>query len=101
MICLRAIFSMFALQTIFFHVYHLKNDMQTTPKVNPRTVTLMLGRLQRLPCLRLLPTRARASALYVMGGRQWLLSDALFFLHTHGLRVMVNGLARAGDLAIH
>ena len=46
----------------------------------------MLGRLQRWPCLRLLPTRARASALYVMGGRQWLLSDALFFLHVHGLR---------------
>ena len=83
---LRAVFSMFVLQTNFFHVYHLKDDMQTTPKANPRTVTFMLGRLQRRPCLRLLPTRARASALCVMGGRQRLLSDALFFLHVHGLR---------------
>ena len=65
---LQAIFSLFVLQTIFFHIYHLKDNMQTTPKANPRTVTLMLGRLQRLPCLRLLPTRARASALCVMGG---------------------------------
>ena len=36
---------------------------------NPRTVALMLGRLQRQSCLRLLPTRARASALCVMSGR--------------------------------
>ena len=47
---------------------------------------LMLGYPQRWPYLRLLPTRARVSAFYVMGGRQRLLSDALFFLHAHGLR---------------
>ena len=35
---------------------------------NPRTVLLMLGRLQRQPYLRLLPTRATGSALCVMGG---------------------------------
>ena len=67
-IFLRAVFSMFGLQTIFFHIYHLKDNMQTTPKANPRTVTLMLGRLQRRFRLWLLPTRARASALCVMGG---------------------------------
>ena len=94
---------MFALRAIFFHVYHLKDDMQTTPKANPRTVMLMLGCFQRRPCLRLHPTRAPASALCVMGGWQRLLSDACFSYTCTGsvLRVMVNRLARAGDSATH
>ena len=41
----------------------------------------------------LLPTRARASVLCVMGGRQRLLSYALFFLHVHGLRYILTGRA--------
>ena len=56
------------------------------PKANSRTVMFMLGYSQRRSCLRLLPTRARAPALCVRGGRQRLLSDALLFLHAHGLR---------------
>ena len=70
---------------------------------NPRTVLLMLGRLQRRPYLWLLPTRARASALCVMGGRQWLLSDTCSSYTCTGsaLRIMVNRLARAGDSATH
>ena len=46
----------------------------------------MLGCSQRRLYLRLLPTRARASAHSFTGGRQRLLGDALFFLHVHGLR---------------
>ena len=91
------------LKILHFHVYHLKDDMQTTPKANPRTIMLMLRCFQRWPCLRLLPTCAQASALYIMGGRQWLLGDALFFLHTYGLHAprSINGLAKAGGSATH
>ena len=32
---LRAVFSMFALQTIFFHVYHLKDDIQLSLRQIP------------------------------------------------------------------
>ena len=58
---------------------------------------LMLGRLQRRPCLELLPTRARASALYVMGGRQRFLGDAYSSYTCTGstLDVMEYGLAKA------
>ena len=100
---LRAVFSMFVLQTNFFHVYHLKDDMQTTPKANPRIVALMLGRLQRRPCLRLLPTRATGSTLCVMGDRQRLLGHACSSYTCTGsaLDVMDYGLARAGDSATH
>jgi len=42
----------------------------------PRTATFTLCVLQRRPYLWLLPTRARAPTLYVMGGRQRLLGDA-------------------------
>jgi hypothetical protein len=37
--------------------------------------------------------------LYVMGGRQRFLGDAFSYTHMgFALRIMVNGLARAGDL---
>ena len=66
---------------------------------------LTLGCFLRRPCLRLLPTRAQAFALWFMGGRQQLLGDALFFIHAHGLIVSscvtVNGLAKAGGSATH
>ena len=36
MMFLRAIFSMFILQTIFFHVYHLKDDIQLSLRQIPK-----------------------------------------------------------------
>ena len=70
---------------------------------NPRTVTLMLGRLQRRPCLRLLPTCATGSALCVMGGRQQLLGHACcsYMCMGSALDVMDYRLARAEDSATH
>ena len=82
---LRVVFSIIILHTTFFSVYTILKMTHAFDSINPRTVMLTLGCPQRRPCLRLLPTRARASALYIMGGRQRLLSDALFFLHAHGL----------------
>ena len=57
----------------------------------------MLGHLQRWPYLWLLPTRAMGSALYVMGGQQWLLGHAYSSYTCTGsaLDVMDYGLARA------
>ena len=61
----------------------------------------MLGRLQRRPCLRLLPTSAMGSALYVMGGRQRLLSHAYSSYTCTGsaLDVIDYGLAKAKDFS--
>ena len=42
----------------YFCVQHLKGDMPTMPKANAQIDTLMLGRLQRQPGLRLLPACA-------------------------------------------
>ena len=39
-------------------------------------------RYQKQPVLDLTPTRARAPALYVMGGWQWLLGDACALMRT-------------------
>ena len=58
---------------------------------------LTLGCPERRPYLRLLPTRARASALCVMGGRQRLLGDACSSYTCTGsaLNIMDYGLAKA------
>ena len=100
---LHAVFSIIILQMTFFSVYTILKMTHAFDSINPQTVMFTLGGSQRRPYLRLLPTHARASALCVMGGRQRLLSDALSFLHMHGLhtRVMVNGLARAGGSATY
>jgi hypothetical protein len=53
-----------------------------------------------MACLRLLPARARASALCVMGGRQRFLGDAFSYTHMGSTPcITINGLARAGDSA--
>ena len=63
----------------------------------------MLGRLQRWPCLRLLPTCDMGSALCVMGGRQRFLGHACssYMCTGSALEIMDYGLARAGDSATH
>ena len=84
---------------IFLHVYHLKDDIRFRPNSSPNSHVYACA-LQRRPCLWLLPTRARVSALYVMGGRQRLLGDACLPTHTRvtALHVMVYGLDGARGL---
>ena len=57
----------------------------------------MLGHLQRLPCLRLLPTRATGSTLCVMGDRLWFLGYACssYTCTDSALDIMDYGLAKA------
>ena len=95
----HVVFSMIILQTTFFHVYHLKDDIcfHLNDFLNSHVYTCVF---QRRPCLRLLPTHARASALCVMGGRQRLISDACLPTRARApaLRVTVYGLAGARGL---
>ena len=99
MIFLHTILYMIILQTTFLHVYHLKDDIRfrLNGSLNSHVYACAL---QRRPCLWLLPTRARAPALCIMGGRQWLLDDACLPTRTRApaLRVTVYGLAGAGGL---
>ena len=64
----------------------------------PAMFSLVLSRSG--PVLDLTPTRARAPALCVMGGQQWLLGDACLPTHTRAptLRVTVYGLTGTGGL---
>ena len=84
---------------IFLHVYHLKDGIRFRLNGSPNSHVYACA-LHRRPCLWLLPTRARAPAFYVMGGRQWLLGDACLPTCTRAsaLRVTVYGLAEAGGL---
>ena len=61
----------------------------------------MLGRLQRWPYLRLLPTHATGSALCVMGGRQRLLGHAYssYMCMGSALDAMDYGLAKAKEFS--
>ena len=70
---------------------------------NRRAAHVLLCSLWRRPSLRSLPTRAIGSALCIMGGRQRFLGHACSSYTCMGsaLDVMVNRLARAGDLATH
>ena len=72
---LHTILYMIILQTTFLHVYHHKDDIRFHLNGSPNNHVYACA-LQRRPCLRLLPTRARAPVLCVMSGRQWLLGDA-------------------------
>ena len=72
---LHTILYMIILQTTFLHVYHLKDDIRFRLNGSPNSHVYAYA-LQRRSCLWLLPTCARAPALYIMGGRQRLLGDA-------------------------
>ena len=99
---LHTILYMIILQTTFLHVYHLKYDIRFHLNDSPNSHVYACA-LQRWPYLWLLPIRARASALCVMGGRQRLFSDACSSYTCTGsaLDVMDYGLAKAGDSATH
>ena len=72
---LHTIVYMIILQMTFLHVCHLKDDIRFCLNGSPNSHVYACA-LKRWPCLWLLPTRARAPTLYVMGGRQRLLGDA-------------------------
>ena len=75
MIFFHTILYMIILQTTFLYIYHLKDDICFC--LNGSSYSHIYAcALQRWPYLWLLPTHARAPALYVMGGRQRLLGDA-------------------------
>jgi hypothetical protein len=99
MIFLHTILYMIILQTTFLHVYHLKDDICFCLNGSPNSHVYACA-FQRQPCLRLLPTRARAPAFCVMDGRQRLLGDACLPTRTRALAlcVTVYELARFGGL---
>ena len=68
-----------------------------------RAAYVLFCSLWRRPCLRSLPTRATGSALCIMGGRLWFLSDAYSSYTCTGsaLDVMDFGLAMAGETRLH
>jgi len=92
---LRTILYMIILQTTFFHVYHLKDNIRFRLNDFPNSHVYTCV-FQRRPCLRLLPTRARAPALCVMGGRQRLLSDACLPTRAQALALYVMVYVLAG-----
>jgi hypothetical protein len=81
----------------FFHVYHFKDDICFRLNGSPNSHVYACV-FQRRLCLRLLPIRARALTLCVMGGQQWLLGDACLPTRTRApaLRVTIYRLAGAG-----
>ena len=81
---LLTILYMIILQTTFLHVYHLKDDIRFRPNGSPNSHVYACA-LQRWSCLWLLPTRARAPALCVLGARQRLLDDAYIPKHAQEL----------------
>ena len=85
---LHTILYVIILQTIFLHVYHLKDDIRFRLNGFLKRHVYACA-LQRRPCLWLRLTRARAPALYVMGGRQLLLGDACLPTRTRALALHV------------
>ena len=96
MMFLHTILYMIILQTTFLHVYHLKDDIcfRLNSSLNNHVYACAL---QRRPCLWLLSTRARASALYVMGGRKRLLGDAYIPKHAQELSSLRHGVWDSRD----
>ena len=100
---LRAVFSKFALQTIFFYVYHLKDDIQLSLRQTPEQSCWCsdVPRDSPVSGFSLHVHERLPSALWVVGSGSLAMLCSSYTHIGSALCVMVNRLTRSRDSATH